>query len=160
MATLVTSGRTAIAASVKDRDIYMGWGSGNPSWDSVLIAETPSKDALLAPVGYRKLTESAFCLPDEEGGIVVPTGRFAISATPTNHLYLRFTFDFDDSPSAAIRETAVFVDTEVVSGLPLGQMYFAPGQVTDPGTMLLAENIAKINRTPATRETFEFVVTF
>lgn len=160
MATLVTSGRTAIAASVKARTIFMGWGSGNASWDTVLIPEDTSKTALLNPVGYRKLTESAYCQPDAGGGIIVPTGRFSISATPTNHLYLRFTFDFEDSPSASIRETAVFVDTVTAAGLPAGQMYFPPAQVTNPGTMLLAENIAKINRTAATRETFEFVVTF
>lgn len=160
MATLVTSGRTAIAASVKDGDIFMGWGSGDVAWDTTPVPEEVSKTALLAPVGYRKLTESAFCTPDPAGGIVVPTGRFAISATPTNHLYLRFTFDFEDSPTAQIRETGVFLNTVTQAGLPLGQMYFAPGQVTTVGTMLLAENIARINRTPATRETFEFVVTF
>lgn len=160
MATLVTSGRTAVAASIKEREIYMGWGSGNSSWDTVLIPEDVSKTALLNPVGYRKLTESAFAVPNEAGSIVVPTGRFNISATPTNHLYMRFTFDFGDSPNASIRETGVFVDTEIISGLPLGQMYFSPAQVSNPGTLLVAEHIAKINRTPATRETFEFVVTF
>lgn len=160
MATLVTSGRTAIAASVKDSPIFMGWGTGLTAWDTTPVPEEVSKAELVAPVGYRKLTESAFCTPDAAGGIVVPTGRFSISATPTNHLYLRFTFDFEDSPTAIIRETGVFLNTVTHAGLPIGQFYFAPGQVTNVGTMLLAENIARINRTPATRETFEFVVTF
>lgn len=160
MATLVTSGRSAIAASIKSRSIFMGWGSGNAAWDNVLVPEDVSKSALLNPIGYRKLTESSYCVPDAQGGIVVPTGRFSVTQNPTNNLYLRFTFDFGDSSAAQIRETGIFIDTVVAAGLPAGQMYFSPAQVTNPGTMLLAENIARINRTPATRESFEFVVTF
>lgn len=160
MATLVTSGRTAVTAAVKARTIFMGWGSGEAAWDTVLVPEAVSKSALIAPVGYRKLTESSFVAADAAGGIVVPNGRFSVSATPTNNLYLRFTFDFEDSTAASIREIAVFIDTQVAAGLPVGQMYFSPAQITNPGTMLLAENIVKINRTPATRESFEFVVTF
>lgn len=160
MATLVNTGRAAIAASIKDRLIVMGWGSGNAAWDSNPVAETVDKSALVVPVGYRKATEKSFVTPDPAGSIVVPTGRFNLSANPTNHLYLRFTFDFEDSPSAEIRETGVFVDTVLQAGLPAGQMFYSVAQVTNPGTMLLAENVAKITRTPATRESFEFVVTF
>jgi hypothetical protein len=160
MATLVTSGRTAIADSIRDGALFMGWGAGLVAWDTAFVTEDSSKTQLVTPVGYRKLTESAFCTPNANGTIVVPTGNFNVSQTPTNHLYLRFTFDFDDAPTAQIRETAVFLGTVTDPALPLGQMYFSPAQVTNPGTMLVAENVPRINRTAATRETFEFVVTF
>lgn len=160
MATLVNSGRAAIAASIKDRLILMGWGTGNAAWDNTPVAETVDKTVLVAPAGYRKATEKSFVSPDPAGAIVVPTGRFSLSANPTNHLYLRFTFDFEDSSSAAIRETGVFIDAVLQGGLPPGQMFFSVAEVTNPGIMLLAENVAKITRTPATRESFEFVVTF
>jgi hypothetical protein len=152
MATLVTSGRTAIADSIRDGALFMGWGAGLVAWDTAFVTEDTSKTQLVTPVGYRKLTESAFCTPNANGTIVVPTGNF--------NLYLRFTFDFDDAPTAQIRETAVFLGTVTDPALPLGQMYFSPAQVTNPGTMLVAENVPRINRTAATRETFEFVVTF
>ena len=160
MAILVTSGRTAIADTIRDSTIFMGWGSGLAAWDTNFVIEQTSKTQLVTPVGFRRLTESAFCTPDPNGTIVVPTGSFIVSQTPTNHLYLRFTFDFEDSPTAQIRESAVFLGTVTQAGLPLGQNYFSPAQVTNPGTMLVAENVPRINRTPATRETFEFVVTF
>jgi hypothetical protein len=160
MATLVDSGRTAIADTIRGSTIFMGWGSGLTSWDTTFVVEQLSKTQLVTPVGYRKLTESAYCTPDPAGTIVVPTGSFLITQTPTKHLYLRFTFDYEDAPNAQIRETAVFLGTTTQAGLPLGQMYFSPAQVTNPGTMLVAENIARLNRNPATRETFEFVVTF
>lgn len=161
MATLVTTGRAGLAASVAARDIFLGVGAGDAAWDS---AGTPPEDittsALMAPVGYRKAAQVAFVVPDANGPISLPTGRYEISVTQTNYLYLRFTLDFENASTATIRETGIFLDTVTDPALPAGQMFFLPGEVTDDGTLYLLEHVAAIIRTPATRETFEFVLTF
>lgn len=161
MATLVTTGRAGLAASVAARDIFLGVGAGNPTWDSTATPpENITSSALMAPVGYRKAAQVSFVLPNAAGSISLPTGRYEVSATQTNYLYLRFTLDFEDVSTATIRETGIFLDTVTEAGLPSGQMFFLPGQVDDPGTLYLLEHVAAIIRTPATRETFEFVLTF
>lgn len=161
MATLTTTGRAGLAASVAAREIYLGLGSGSVSWDANgTPPESIESAALAAALGYRQAAQVSFVVPDAQGGIVLPSGRYEISATQTNHLYLRFTLDFEDISSGTIRETAVFLDTEVAAGLPAGQLFFEAEDVTDPGTLYLIEHVPAIIRTPATRETFEFVLTF
>jgi hypothetical protein len=44
--------------------------------------------------------------------------------------------------------------------LPVGQKFFVPSQVVEPGILLVLQNSVPIVRQPSTRETFEFVVTF
>ena len=161
MATLTQSGRAGLAASVKDRNIYIGIGSGSATWDSNgAPAESTSATSLLADVGYRITSQKDFVVADANGAISLPSGRFAVSATQTNQLYLRFTLDFADASTETVRETAVFLDATPDENLPAGQVFFAPNDMTSTGTLYLIEHVPAIIRTSATRETFEFVLTF
>lgn len=160
MAILTNSGRVAMAISVKAQPIHLGWGSGSAAWDTTPLPESIDAEALLAEVGRRKATYVAYCEPNETGEIIVPTGKFTETATPTKHLYMRFGFDFTDAPAAVIRELAVFIGTQTNPALPPGQMYFEPADVTNSGTLLVIEHIQKFERSASVRQTFEFVVTF
>lgn len=159
MAILTTSGRVALAMSVANEAIHLAWGSGNPAWDDTPVAESITETALVAEVGRRIATSVRYCTPDAEGEIIVPNGRFTESATPTNHLFLRFNFDFTDAPTASIREIGIFIGTVVNTGLPPGQLYFLPAELQSPGTLLALERIPKITRSAAVRQSFEFVLT-
>ena len=110
-------------------------------------------------VGRRLVTQVQFVTEDPTGEIIVPTGRYTVSATPTRHLLFRIAYDFGDAPASVIREVALFAGTEVQAGLPAGQRYFEPGQIVAPGTLVALERITPIHRSPATRETFEHVIT-
>ncbi|MCG5240097.1 hypothetical protein ACIU1J_01960 [Azospirillum doebereinerae] len=123
-------------------------------------AEDPTATALLSEVGRRPVDEVYFVTPDPAGGIVVPTGRYAVTPNTTNHLFIRVRFDFTDAADATVREQALFVGTVTDPALPPGQKYFTPGEVTDPGILLLLQHSVPIVRQNSTRETFEFVVTF
>ena len=160
MAILTTSGRTAIAESVAARPIHLAWGSGLEAWDTVPVPESVSDAALANEIGRRAASRVRYCVPDVNGEIVVPTGRFTESVTPTNHIYLRFNFDFFDAPAAVIRETAVFIGTETLPGLPVGQMYFEPDDLVSTGMLLVIERFPKFERSASVRQSFEFVVKF
>jgi hypothetical protein len=122
--------------------------------------ETLQAAGLIDEIGRRVVTTKAFVTPDPDGDITVPNGRFAASETATAHLYLEFRHDFDDASDQTIRELGVFVDTVTNPALPPGQRYFEGAAVTGAGILLVLENIAPIMRTPATRETFVFVISF
>lgn len=160
MATLTQSGRAGLAASVKDRNIYIGIGAGATSWDASTPAESTTSTGLTDAVGYRITSQKDFVVADASGSISLPSGRFEISSAQTNQLYLRFTLDFADASTSTVRETAVFLDATPSSGLPAGQVFFAPSDMTSSGTLYLIEHVPAIIRTAATRETFEFVLTF
>lgn len=230
MATLTSSGRTALAIAIKDRDIHLAWGNGETWWDSnqaevlafnasdeltlqygnvssVVVTttdaattytagqdysidastgvvtrltggaiasqqtvnieyfvtrpvESATASSLANEVGRRTATQVEFCTPNNtSGSIVVPTGRFDVSSTPTNNLYMRFVYDFADGAGEIIREQAVYIDTEVDSSLPVGQMYFDDTDITVAGTLLVIQHSPAITRLNSTRETFEFVIT-
>lgn len=159
MAVLTTSGRVAMAMALKDRELYLAWGIGDPAWDSAPITESLAAEGLTDEAGRVPVTYSGYAVPDELGIIEVPTGKFSESATPTNHLYLRFDFGFADGAALTIREAGVFQDPEIEPGLPPGQRYFVPAEVVDPGTLLALEHFPALVRSPLVRQQFEFVLT-
>ena len=122
--------------------------------------EPIGQTALLREVGRRVIDEVHFVASDPEGEIVVPTGRYRLSTEPTNHLFIRVRFDFEDASTSIVREQGLFVGTQTDPDLPIGQKFFVPAQITDPGILLVLQNSVPIVRQPSTRETFEFVVTF
>ena len=122
--------------------------------------ESLEQTALLREVGRRVVDEVHFVASDAEGEIVVPTGRYRLSDLPTNHLFIRVRFDFDDVATRTLREQALFVGTVTDATLPPGQKLFSPSEISAPGTLLVLQHSVPIVRQPSTRETFEFVVTF
>lgn len=162
MATLVTTGRAGLAASVKARNIFLGIGSGQTAWDAAGVdPENIASTALQDAIGYRKAAQVDFVTNAAQGAISLPSGRYDVSTADTNLLYCKFTLDFVDASTSTIRETGIFLDVITAGGLPSGQMFFdAASEVTGSGTLYLLEHTASIIRTPATRETFEFVLTF
>lgn len=159
-AILTTSGRIAIAAAIKARTAHLAWGSGDAAWGNTPPAAPANSTALLAEVARRKATLVDYCAPAVNGAISVPEGKFDISATPTNNLYFKFHFEFEEAVGSTIREQAIFLDTVLAAGVPSGQFYLTPAQVAQPGTLLVIERRAPIIREITTRQLFEFVVTF
>ncbi|WP_264735737.1 hypothetical protein [Wolbachia endosymbiont (group A) of Rhinocyllus conicus] len=122
--------------------------------------EPITSQKLLNELGRRTADEVLFCTGDENGELITPSGRFRPSNVPTNNLYLKFTFDFTNAANQVIRELGVMVGTKVKEELPIGQRYFEPQDIEDPGILLVLEHTVPLIRTSATRETFSFVVTF
>ncbi|GHU22216.1 hypothetical protein FACS189472_15070 [Alphaproteobacteria bacterium] len=160
MAILTQSGRAAIAQSVKDQVIHIAWGQGDADSDDSIGSEDPMQTTLKSEVGRRIVDEVVFCVGDDDGELVTPTGRFSASEEPTNNLYIETTYDFEDASDHTIRELGLFVGTKTDPDLPVGQKYFLPADIVDPGILLLLEHSVPLIRTPATREKFCFVVTF
>ncbi len=160
MAILTKSGREAMAKAVGKQPIFMGWGKGGPEWNKAMPSESVNATGLIDAVGYRRASEIKFCKPDQKGAIIIPSGRFAVSEATTNHLYLKFVFDFDDAKGKTIQEIGVFIATKAKEGLPEGQFYFLPDQIENKGDLLLLEHRKPLHREIGVRETFEFVVSF
>lgn len=171
LATLTKTGRAAIALALSSRPIHLAWGSGKPEWDAE-DAQLPSlvnATALYNEIGRRTPASIGFVEPDEAGDIVIPvaTGsdgevqeaRYKSVPGPSPYLYVRVNYNFEDASNAVIREFGVFMDTEIMEGLPEGLRYFTPAQLKNCG-LLVAAQIQKppINRSPAVRQTIEFVL--
>lgn len=160
MAVLTNPGRAAVAKSVYELDIHLAWGSGLESWDTTPVGPDINASSLINEVGRRVVSQKMYCTPDPSGGLVVPTGTFSPSSTPTKYIYMRFAFDFADSPSAVIRELAVMLRTVPKPSVPSGKAYLLPAEVLSFGDILVLERIPKLERSASIRQQFEFVVEF
>jgi hypothetical protein len=145
--------RTVTSSIGQDIEVTVSFKTEHPP-------EPIDRSALLGEVGRRVVDEVHFVFADTEGEIVVPTGRYRLSSTPTNHLFIRVRFDFDDAATSIVREQGLFVGCTTAPDLPPGQKFFVPAQIIDPGILLVLQHSVPIVRQPSTRETFEFVVTF
>ncbi len=169
-ATLTRTGRAAIVKALKSRPLHLAWGTGDADWDEDAAVLPPliDRQSLFNEIGRRTASVVAFAVPDEDGGIIVPTGevngeltlvKYSITDDPSPFLYVQTHFWFDDAPNQKIRELGLFMDTEVDPACPPGQRYFLPSEITNPG-LLLAAQIVKpgIDRSPAIRQAIEFVL--
>ncbi len=159
MAILTQSGRIVLAESVAARALHLAWGTGDGAW-TIAPPENPASVALQAEVGRRQITAVGYAVPDPAGLIVLDSGNFSVSVTPTKYLYIQTQFDFLDAQSTVIREIAVFAGSTTVAGLPAGQRYFVPAEIATTGRMLHTQNLVPIFRSPAIRENFEIVIEF
>lgn len=160
MAILTQSGRVALAIAVMSQAIHLAWGAGDPAWDIAPVLEPADAKSLVAEIGRHSVTDVRYCTPSDAGSIIVPDGRFELSDTPTNYLFMRFNYDYADASTAEIRETGIFIGTKTDPKLPPGQVYFEGAQITAPGTLLMLERFTKFPRSAASRQAFEFVVMF
>lgn len=160
MPILTKSGRVAIAESIYGRTMHLAWGVGDGLWTTVIPSEDSDATSLISELGRRVVTEKAYVVEDPVGDIILPTGKFKRSLTPTNSLYVSTQFDFMDAQASEIREIGLFVGSVTDPGLPPGTEYFEPGDVTSTGTLVHLEHFAPIYRSPAIRELFEVVIVF
>lgn len=160
MAVLQDSGRIALARAVADQPIHLAWGRGLPEWDAVPVPEPTIATALVDEIGRRTATQIGYVLPAAEGEIEMVSGRYTLSDLPTKWLYVRFTFDFADAEGQTIRELGLFLGARPAAGLPAGQRYFTPTQLSQPGQLYALERLPRFARNGAVRQVFDYVLPF
>jgi hypothetical protein len=161
MAVLQNAGRTALARSIAAQSIYLAWGRGSAEWDDQAEAEPTDAQGLVEEIGRRLVTAVQYVQPDPMGEIELPDGsRYGTSATPTQWLHVRWTFDFDDAAGKPVREIGIFVGGTTAAGLPPGQRYFTPDQVVTPGDLYCLERIPVFVRNGGVRQVQEYVLPF
>lgn len=160
MAIITIPGRAGIAKSIKNSPLFIAWGTGSDEWmNSEKVAEDPTRDSLFCEVGRRVVDSVEFCVGDDDGDIVTPTGRWTKSETPTNNLFIRTAFDFGDANGFTIREYGLFANTIVKDTCPAGQKYFLLEDIEESGELLMIENCVPLIRMGDTRQECNFVMT-
>lgn len=153
-------GRTAQAEAIAVQPIHFAWGSGSPDWDALAEPAGQKAKALVNEVGRRLVPFVPFVIPDDEGDIIVPTGRFRLASEPTPYLLVRVSFDFADDATETIREIGIFVGGRPLPDTPAGQRYFELSELETPGRLLAHERFSAFPRSASRREIFEYVLTF
>lgn len=152
-------GRITMAESITMRPVHCAWGLGDGAW-IVPPAENNNATTLTQEIGRRTPNEVTYAAPDDSGTITLPDGsRFSRSPVPTNHLLVVVNFELGDAPGAVIREFAIFVGSTMVPDLPLGQVYFKPVQILEPGRILHLEHLTPIYLGDNTTQSFSTVIT-
>jgi hypothetical protein len=158
MAILTNQGRIGMAETIQLGTIYLAWAKGDGIWLHDDLPIPGVDDSLIDIVGFRRALQPQFCLPDSEGEIVLPDGKFSFTNSPSRYIYLKFHFDFDDASDETIRQLGIMTGTET----EIQDSYITAADISPDkqGRLLLLENIVPLYRSPSVRETFEYVITF
>lgn len=162
-AILTRAARILFAKHLKEGTLHIAFCTGSSSWDSLTPTPYPvytvNQTTVTAEFVRKIVLNKQFVTPDAEGEVIVESGRFAFTSTPTEHLYCKATLEPSEYSTSIIREFGLFYGATVQTGLPSGQLLFTPGQVTSVGTLCMVKRIAKRQRTATTRQLCEFVWT-
>lgn len=160
-AILPDSGRAAIAAAMKPNAFLIAVGRGLVAWDTVPEAVPNDIAALTDAIAWHRSRAVEYDTPDVDGIWATPGGgTWTVSPDPTRHLMLRFKLDFADLTGETLREAAVYLGTTVNGGVPGGQFLIDPVDITDTGTLFLADRFAAITRNGSVEHTFLYVHSF
>ncbi len=165
MAALQDQGRIELAELFKNRPLHLAWGRGLPTWDITPIVEPITATELVDEIGRRIASQKQFVIPETDPNaantIKVPGGDlYRIVNYPTRWVLIEFVFDYTDGAGESIRELGVFAGTQVIAGLPVGQRYFTPGQIAEPGRLYMLDHIPRLIRSGATEQVYRYVLPF
>jgi len=158
---LVEDGHIKLAKEMFDEDFRLGWGSLQPGngWVDNPPPEDLNSDVLLLEVGRIKTQVKEYVLPDSQGIISVDGIKWTISVTPTKFVYLKFVFEQTHNSSDSIYQLGIFTETVPEVGFET-EAYLQPTNILNSGKLILLENQPVTFRNSATREIFEYVITF
>ena len=160
MAILTETGRASVAHYLSMQPLHMAWGNGSPDWDASPVPVEPGTTQVVSEIGRMAATRVQFAMPDSQGEIELPEGRFSITGVPTKYLMLSFDFSYSHAVGQDIRDLGVFVGTTTKPDVPVGTEYLLPNQIQSPGMMLVAERVVKFTRTSNVKQKFIYIIQF
>lgn len=158
---LTTNYKHHLAQHIIDSELMLAWGTGDENWqdDDFSTANQSAETALSAELGRRVLVIKTFALPDAGGEIQLPNGSYTATTEPSDIVYLKCLFEYDDEPTAVIREYGVFMNSKTNASLPVGQQYFSAADVVDAGLMISYSRLrTPLYRTADTRQAIEIII--
>ncbi len=159
MSIFTNAGRAVLADLVASRPLHLALGDGG---DEQILPQ-PDYDAksLIGEIGRKAVARVLFVVPDDNGVLILPGDkRYAMSESPTRHLYLDFAFDYDDGVGGQVREIGVFVDTKAVDGME-NKSFLLPDEIEERGELLLLEHLEDPDTyNPRKKGSYEIVLSF
>lgn len=158
---LSETGHVALSESMYAKDYMLAWGTmpDGQEWTTNPPTEDPSSTALNSEVGRIKPIAKEYVYLDNAGVLEIGGQKWTISIEPTKYIYFKFTFDQLQNSNDKIYQLGIFSDTVPVDGAA-SENYLLPTQITESGKMVMYENQVVLYRNTATRETYEYVITF
>ncbi|MEL4069596.1 hypothetical protein WKW50_05550 [Ochrobactrum sp. GPK 3] len=170
MAAFTQIGRIVLAEALLGMDMFLAVGIGDLAWDNEAPPSTPEeqaiRDAMLSGltgltdmVGLTRVRDKFFVKPDQNGTIPMSDGAvYAQSTEPTSMVYARFQLDLADA-NVTLRESGIFVGSQIAESVPAGQMYIPLADVVSVGRIIQADRYPAIVRDGSLSQTFSTVLT-
>ncbi len=158
---LTETGHVKLATEMFDEDYRLGWGTLPlaDEWGQNPIPEDLNSIIIISEVGRIKSQVKTFVYPLSTGIIDVDGIKWEVSPTPTKFIYLKFVFQQTMNSGDDIFQVGVFTNTVPAVGFEAAE-YLQPSQILETGNLVLLENQPVVYRNDATKEIFEFVLTF
>jgi len=161
MQILQQNGRKLLAKALRALPVHVAWGRGDGAWGQNPPATPSIQIGMLDEIGRRLATEVAYVVPATEldGEIELPGKRFyKRSAVPSEYVYVRATFSFEDAQGETVRECGVFFGTVAKADVPAGQRFLTPAQIENAGDVYSLEYRAAVLRSGTVKGHEEIVI--
>lgn len=158
---LVETGHIKLAKEMFDEDFRLAWGSlpTGTDWGNNPDPEDLESTELILEVGRIVSQVKEYVVQDVNGVLLIDGIKWSVSVEPTKFVYLKFVFEQDMNSSDAIYQLGLFTNTIPSTGHESDD-YLQPVNIDNIGEIVLLENQPVVYRNSATREIFEYVITF
>ncbi len=157
LSVFVAGSRIAFARFLMEQTLFIAVGSGNPAWDSLpdptpeeeplRLAELAQESALENCIGVTRVRARSFMKADPNGDIILSDGSaWSVSISDTSTLRLEGRLDIADATGETVRETGVYLGTQISEAVPSGQMFIPLADVTSLGTLIQLHRFPPIVR--------------
>ena len=150
-----------------DQPLTIAVGSGDPAWDNLappvtpddvakLLSEMSQQTELTDPVGFTRIRNKTFVVPDANGDIIMSDGtKWSKSSDPSNAFLVEGLLDLTDATGVTLRENGVYAGTEFDGTVLPGQMYIPLANVTKLGTLVELTRFPAIVRDGSLSQTLQ-----
>lgn len=157
LSVFVAGSRVAFARYLMQQPLFIAVGSGDPAWDSLpdptpeeenlRLAEIAQASALESCIGVTRVRTRSFMKADPNGDIILSDGSaWSVSSADTNTIRLEARLDIADATGEAVRETGVYLGTQIKETVPAGQMFIPLSDVVSLGTLIQLHRFPPIVR--------------
>lgn len=163
MLTMTQRGSQVVASLFKGHsDIYCAIGK-MPNGQSEWVSPPPDDVtalSLLNEIGRRRITSSNYVVEDPLGLIGVDNKYYTVTLSPTNLVYLKFSFDAGNAANERVLQIGIFTEVTKKVAVPQGQNYLIPSEIENAGNLFFIMNIAPVVVDPLRKFTVDAVIRF
>ncbi len=158
-------GSKALAVLLYGRtDIYMAWGIFPVAYPTPWTDTPPPIDTtateLLDEIGRRRVSVSAYVIPDVNGELTINGVKYSLSSSKTNYLWVKFSHEESDGGVNNICQLGIYLNVKPKVTVPPGQFYITKNDCDDIGDLFMLGNVPVFPLNPLTKEIWEFVLEF
>ncbi|MDH6351938.1 hypothetical protein [Brevibacillus sp. 1238] len=151
---------------IHNKSIFVGAGKDTPWPGTPEVVPEPTYNGTIENlVALKRADQVRYALPDPAGDIEITTGQKyrlvseeEAIANNSRWVYVQAWFKYDQFPVTTYRQTGVFVNVKLRTGVPVNKDVALPDDVESYGFFVNLSNLDPVVRDKHSRESIEYII--